>query len=601
MSDDAYDIIFAGGGTTACVTAGRLAMLDPTLKILLIEAGPHTRELQDHVQPARFFRNLFLPKDTYSHHVGPFSEALGGRAAIVPSGRCVGGGSSVNFVMYTRAAASDYDDWEKLGNPGWGSDSLIPLSNKAETYQVDQGPGINHGTNGPIKVSHSGLDGNTGREFLEVAAGYDPEREIMEDPNNFTTCNAYGKWHRYVDADSGKRSDAAHHYIYCQEENKNLQILARHRVLRLIIQNGRAVGVEYVSEEDRRSSPLKISKAFASRLVVLSAGSFGSPAILERSGIGSKEVLSKCNIEQIVDLPGVGENYNDHNIVFPSYLTTDEADTVTDIFQGTEEEIEPHLTQWLADGKGIMASNGIDAGIKMRPNAKDLAELGESFTPLWNSFFANNPDKPVMWMGLVSGYLGADKSIKKAFCMGYYTEYPKAIGHVHVRSGTDPYAPLDFNPRYLEHDADVAVLRWGYKRSREFARRVKSYRGEHAPEHPKFPEGSAAAASVASGPVDINAPDIVYTAEDDKAVDDYSRANLSTTWHALGTCAMKPREKGGVVDPRLNVYGVEGLKIADLSIAPLNVAANTYNTALIIGEKAALLIAEDLGLNELQV
>ncbi|EEB91944.1 hypothetical protein MPER_09620, partial [Moniliophthora perniciosa FA553] len=205
----------------------------------------------------------------------------------------------------------------------------------------------------------------------------------------------------YVDADSGKRSDAAHHYIYCQEGNKNLQVLARHRVNRLIIQ----------------------------------------------SGIGSKGVLSKCNIEQLVDLPGVGENYNDHNIVFPPYLTTDKVETLTDIFQGTEEDMEPHLTQWLADGKGIMVSkyalfsmqktetdantvdSGIDAGIKMRPNAEDLAELGESFTPLWNDFFVNNPDKPVMWMGLISGYLGADKSVKKAFCMGYYTEYPKAIGH----------------------------------------------------------------------------------------------------------------------------------------------------------------------------
>ncbi|KAK7041424.1 hypothetical protein VNI00_009290 [Paramarasmius palmivorus] len=591
---DKYDIIFAGGGTTACVTAGRLAALDPSLKILhipkLIEAGPHTHELQDHVQPARFYRNLTLPKDTYSHHIGPVTDALGGRAAIVPSGRCVGGGSSVNFVMYTRASASDYDDWEKLGNPDWGSNSLIPLSNKAETYQLDQRSDNRHGTNGPIKISHSGLDTNVGQAFLEVAKAYDPERGIMEDANDFTTCDRYSKWHRhvYVDAESGKRSDVAHHYIYNQETNKNLQILVKHRVLRLIVENNRAVGVEYVSEGDRRSSPLKTSKAYASRLVVLSSGSFGSPAILERSGIGSKKVLSDCGVEQVVDLPGVGENYNDHNIVFPPYLASEDIETITDIFRGTDEVMEPHLQQWLKEGKGVMASNGIDAGIKMRPNAKDLVELGESFAPLWDEFFSKNPDKPVMWMGLVSGYLGVNAAIKKAYCMGYYTEYPKAIGHVHIRSGTDPYAPLDFNPRYLEHDADVAVLRWGYKRSREFARRVRFYRGEVAAEHPKFPEGSSAAAKETSGPVDVNAEDIVYTKEDDKAIDDYTR---------LGTCAMKPREQGGVVDARLNVYGVQGLKIADLSIAPLNVAANTYNTALIIGEKASLIIAEDLGLS----
>ncbi|KAL0575688.1 hypothetical protein V5O48_006276 [Marasmius crinis-equi] len=127
-----FDIIFAGGGTTACVVAGRLAAADPSLRILILEAGTHVRDNPTHLQPARYHNmNLVAPGETLSFHVGKPSQALNGRSSTVTAGKCVGGGSSVNFVMYTRASSSDYDDWEKLGNPGWGSKDLIPLANKA--------------------------------------------------------------------------------------------------------------------------------------------------------------------------------------------------------------------------------------------------------------------------------------------------------------------------------------------------------------------------------------------------------------------------------------------------------------------------------------
>jgi len=135
------------------------------------------------------------------------------------------------------------------------------------------------------------------------------------------------------------------------------------------------------------------------------------------------------------------------------------------------------------------------------------------------------------------------------------------------------------------------------KKSRELARRMGIYRGEFTPGNPVFPAGSAALCKEAAGPVDILAPDITYTAEDEKALETYNRNFVQTTWHSLGTCSMKQREKGGVVDKRLNVYGTQCLKVADISIAPSNVAANTYSTAATIGEKAATIIAEELGIN----
>ncbi|KAK7032266.1 hypothetical protein VNI00_013225 [Paramarasmius palmivorus] len=527
-------------GTAACVTAGRLAAADPSLKILLLEAGPHVRDLAKHIQPGRYFNNLAISEQNlFTFHIGKPSKALNGRSAVVPTGRCVGGGSSVNFVMYTRASASDYDDWEKQGNPGWGSKVLIPLSNKAETFQVEGYTG--HGTSGPIKISAGGIITNVGQELLDVATVYDKERG-----------------------------------------------------------GDQAAGLEYTDDDVGRNQGVEsVHRVTASRLVVLSAGAFGSPAILERSGIGSKELLQKLDIPVLVDLPGVGENYNDHNLVFNGYYASSESDTMDDIFRGTEEEIEPYVTQWQkGEKKGLMAHNGIDGGIKIRPNEKDLQEIGSTFKKRWEEFYLKSPDKPVMWAGVLCAYTGSDPNVPrgKYFSTGYYAEYPISTGRVHIKTAQDPYAPLDFEPGFLDDPADLHVLRWTYKHMREIARRMKHYRGEIPSHHPHFPTSSAAATGKRSGPDDMNAEHIVYTEEDNEAIDDFHRRTVETTWHSLGTCAMKPREKNGVVDPSLNVYGVRNLKVVDLSIAPSNVGANTYNTALVIGEKAAVVIARELGI-----
>ncbi|KAK0500276.1 GMC oxidoreductase-domain-containing protein [Armillaria luteobubalina] len=596
-----YDILFAGGGTCGCVAAGRLAAADPSLRILVLEAGPHIRDAQAHTQPARYFNNLALGKETFTFHVGKPSKSIAGRSPIVPSGKCVGGGSGVNFVMYTRASASDYDDWKNFGNPGWGSDDLIPLASKAENYQC--GVGRTHGTSGPISVSSENTVGVFGQQYLAIAAKYDKDRDFTEDPNDFKTCNKYGPWRKYIDSVSGKRSDAAHHYIYNQNHNENLEVLDRQRVIRVIFDDKRAVGVEYADEDVGTAVVMPSTrKAFASRLVVLSAGAFGSPSILERSGIGAFNVLNRNGILQLVELPGVGENYNDHNLLCVPFCADESSDTLDAIFHGDPIDIASsvHAEQWQKDGTGLMASNGIDAGIKMRPTERDLKVLGPTFTKQWNEFFLDAPDKPVMWIGPISANCSADpppQPGRKFFSILYYTEYPVSLGRVHIQAGLDPYAPLDFEAGFLDDAADLAVLRWGYKHGRELARRMDGYRGCFVPGHPQFPKESEAAIEFqAQGPVAVSAPDIKYGQDDDDAIDEYHRLKVQTAWHALGTCAMKPRHQGGVVDSRLNVYGVNSLKVVDMSIAPSNVGANTYNTALVIGEKAALIIGDELGI-----
>lgn len=323
-----YDIIFAGGGTSGCVTAGRLAAADPSLKILILEAGPHVRGLEIHIQPARYFDNLVSPDKVFTSHVGNPSKFLAGRSPIVTSAKCMGGGSNVNFVMYTRASASDYDAWEIFGNPGWGSEDLIPLANKVETYQCGSGPA--HGTNGPIAISVKNDVGTFGEQYLNVAATYDKDRDFTADPNNFRSCNQYSRWPKYINPVTRTRSDTAHHFIYNQEHNGNLKVLDRQRVIRVIFDDNRAIGVEYTDDVERATKVPGdgVHQAFASRLVVLSGGAFGSPAILERSGIGGTGILQKNDIPQIVDLPGVGENYNDHNLLFIPYHADETSDTL---------------------------------------------------------------------------------------------------------------------------------------------------------------------------------------------------------------------------------------------------------------------------------
>ncbi|KAJ3475835.1 hypothetical protein NLI96_g11573 [Meripilus lineatus] len=613
-----YDIIFAGGGTTACVTASRLAAADPTLKILILEAGPSTTDNPTHTQPARYISHLGPDSTTVKPNLARPSQYLGGRSIIVPCGQCLGGGSSVNckdlssapevwlttlqkVTMYTRASASDYDDWEtKYGNPGWGCKDLIPLLKKVETFEVKSDQDT-HGYSGPLKVSLNRSAPNIAQDFLDTTSVYDPSRKTTDDPNALFSCDEYARWPRWIGSKNGRRSDVPHHFLYPLLGKTRLEVKTGILVKRIVIENGHATGVEYMlNKRFHPDGPTGVNVVHASRLVVVSAGAFGSPAILERSGIGGRATLEKFGIDVRVDLPGVGEGYEDHNMIYPAYKASQESSTLDKFFFGNDENEVARLNSvWEKDGGGLIASNGLDAGIKLRPNVDELKAIGPAFDARWKEFFVPAPDKPVMWLGPIALNLGGaiQPTDDKFFCILSFLGYPSAVGQVHITSGEDVYAPTDFDPGYLQHDDDLALLVWAYKRGREIARRMKCYRGEHPLNHPAFSRESSVACQENIQPVPIDAPELQYSAEDDEVIKDYVRAFLSTTWHSLGTCSMKPREVGGVVDSALNVYGVKNLKVADMSIAPGNVGSNTYSTALTIGEKAAIIIASELGIS----
>ncbi|KAF8553985.1 alcohol oxidase [Imleria badia] len=616
----AFDIIFAGGefvcGTTACVIAGRLAAADPSLKILVVESGQHSRDLPCHVQPCRYIENLAPDSTTVSFHVAKPSSHLNGREIVVPCGRSVGGGSTINFMGYVRGAASDYDDWEALGNKGWSFNEVLPLIRKLETFTpISDRP--THGYSGPIQISCGGVDLGIGNQFLSVARVYDPARPQVDDNNDFKTANAYSPAYKYIDPVTGKRCDAASRYLYPFSENLNLKIMVGKRVKRVIIDNGRAVGIEYTT--DAISCPGvdgELVTVKASKLVVVSGGAFGSPSILERSGIGAPSVLEKNNVPVLVDLPGVGGNYQDHFGPCLVFYASDEIETMDDVWSDPKA-ITAHLEEWEVKGTGKIAHksatvfvllswvaeyfhrSGMVATVKMRPTAAQLTS-GPALQSKWKTFFQHSPDKP---MGMIMPFAGfpfdPSRSMllrRKLFSAVYYILYPDSIGSVHITSGDDANSPMEFDPDYCSKSSDVEQLTLMYKMTRELARRIPAYRGEVAACHPKFSLDSPAACRETEDPVPADAPDIVYSDADDEAIVKFNRDKLSTIGHSLGTCAMKPHNQGGVVDPRLNVYGVEGLKVADLSICPTNVGNNTYSTALLIGEKAATIIAEDLGM-----
>ena len=349
----------------------------------------------------------------------------------------------------------------------------------------------------------------------------------------------------------------------------------------------------------------------AKKLVVVTAGALGTPQILERSGVGSPEILKKLDIPVVSDLPGVGENYQDHHLLlYPYRSNLDSGETLDGILSGRKDFVKA-----LGEKDPMLGWNGIgmssysfgdrheyilkaftDICAKIRPTTEEIAELGPEFQKDWDRDFKDIPTKPMMLCGVVNAFL-ADPSLVEPgqyITLGAYTAYPFSRGSIHITSKDDVISGYDFDTGFLNHPSDIKKQLWAYKKTREIARRLPYYKGELDLGHPKFPENSKAVLGVGMGESEIK--DIEYSKEDDELIEDWIRANVNSTWHSLGTCQMREREKGGVVDGDLNVYGVKGLKVADLSMVPENVGANTNNTALVVGEKAAVIIGRELGI-----
>ncbi|KAH9055344.1 alcohol oxidase-like protein [Lactarius vividus] len=565
--NEEYDIVIAGGGTAACVIASRLASADAKLRVLLLEAGPTTYNNPAHTHPLKFLSHHAPGSHTTRAHVSQPSAVLGDRTMTVLCGQCLGGGSSVNTLMYTRPSASDYDDWETVyQNPGWGSKDLIPLLRKIETFQVPSGGRLTAQMD--RSRSHQGdFFTDIGEQFLQVARTFDPIRAQKPDDvdtNDLETINVYT---RRVPARMYR-----HNMIYPLKDTRpNLHFLT-------------GVHVKHITFDERpRNTPYCERNEASSHFSGSVRFSWYSGTFRNRR----QGRLERVGVKQRINLPGVGENYQDHNILCIKYFAADEAQILDALFRDEEGEIDAAAAEFgktRRRSRPTTRSTRPSSGVPVQPS--EVAELGPEFQEYWNSHFVNAPDKPVLLIAVLTIVFGDPAVLPpcKYFTLGSYTEYPLARGHVHITHADDVSAPVDFVPGFFESsrpfpsNADVRPLTWVYKFMREIARRMPHFRGEPPMLHPKFaPGGPASVIAHADGPVPFDAPRIVYSEEDERALEEFARAEVTTAWHSLGTCAMKPREQGGVVDSKLK-------------------RLKHVWTALVIGEKAALIIAEELGI-----
>ncbi|KAF2147253.1 GMC oxidoreductase [Aplosporella prunicola CBS 121167] len=636
---DEVDIIVCGGGSCGCVVAGRLANLDHNLQVLLIEGGESNLNNPWVYRPGIYPRNMKLDSKTASFYYSRPSEWLAGRRAVVPCAHVLGGGSSINFMMYTRASASDYDDFQAKG---WTTKELLPLMKKHETYQRSCNNRDIHGFEGPIKVSFGNYTYPIMQDFLRATESQGiPTTDDLQD---LKTGHGAEHWLKWINRDTGRRSDSAHGYIHSTRAvHQNLHLAVNTKVDKVILQGDRAVAVQTVPTKSLHPSQQHSKTYRARKQIVVSGGTLSSPLILQRSGIGDPSKLRKAGVKPLVDLPGVGRNFQDHYLTFSVFRAKPETESFDDFIRGDPIVQQKVYDQWNINGTGPLATNGIDAGVKIRPTEEELREMDSwpcpEFRSGWDSYFKDKPDKPVMHYSVISGWFGDHMLMPpgKFFTMFHFLEYPFSRGSTHIVS-PNPYEAPDFDAGFMNDKRDMAPMVWGYIKSRETARRMEAYAGEVTGMHPFFAYDSPARAKdmdlattkayagpdhhsagiqhgswsipvepgrtpkpnfLNSNQADVR-DDLPYSTEDLEHIEEWVKRHVETTWHSLGTCSMAPREgnsivKHGVLDERLNVHGVKGLKVADLSICPDNVGCNTYSTALLIGEKAATLVAEDLG------
>ncbi|KAM0332069.1 hypothetical protein ACHAQA_002338 [Verticillium albo-atrum] len=562
------DIIIAGGGTAGCVVASRLSDADPELSILVIECGQDNRDEPTIVHPVFSFGHMAPGGKTMLNYQSAKEPRTANRVINTATAGTLGGGSAINMSTYQRPQRFDYDSWQ---TPGWSTNELLPYMKKARPYTVTKSQ----------------------NDFIQAATqiGY-PE---VKDLQSFDACNGVQRNVAYIGKD-GRRQDAAHNYLYPRLDDgkhPNLHVLVEHQVSRILFEGTKASGVEF------RPNPLfqsgdAVRSVKARKLVVAASGAMATPLLLERSGLGDPAVLQVAGVDLVADLPGVGTNYQDHHLSTYAYYTALAPEETGDALFGGRVDVP----EAIKSNAPILGWHLADSVCKVRPTDKEVTALGPHFQEAWDRDFKPHQEKPLAVFIPVNCFPGLPVGLPvgQYFGVSTWPTYPYSRGQLHI---TTPNVgdSVDFHAGFLTdaNDIDLKKSMWAYKKQRELMRRTQMFRGEFQDMHPPFAPDSAAACVRVDEPLG-NVQDIVYSADDDAVLETYVREKIAGCWHQMGTAKIAARENGGVVNAALDVYGVQGLKVADLSIAPENLAANLANTAFVIGEKAADIIIAELGL-----
>lgn len=513
-----FDYIVVGGGSAGCVVASRLTE-EASVRVLLLEAGVADRHPFIHI-PAAFSRlfktavdwQLFTERQAHLNH----------RQLYWPRGKVLGGSSSINAMIYVRGHREDYDNWQTLGNDGWGFADVLPYFKKSENQE--RGASEYHGIDGPLNVVDLTEPNPLSLVFLQACQEIGLPRNY-----DFNGPCQDGVGFNQVNQKAGRRVSAAGAYLTPARQRPNLTIETGAQARRVLMEGMRAVGIEYV----RRG---RLQQARARCEVVLCGGAVHSPHLLMLSGIGPRKDLESFGIPVALDLPGVGQNLQDHVLHGISYACTksvslDRAATPWNL-----------LRAWFR-GKGPLTSNVAEAGGFVRTDARlERPDLQLYFAPAY--FLEHGFVRP-------AGY---------GFSLGVCLLRPRSHGEITLRS-RDPQQAPRVQPRYLEDAADVPPLVEGV----HLARRII-----HASVFDPF-----------RGTERLPGKHIV--AEEDIVGD--IRRRLETLYHPAGTCKMG-KDALSVVNPRLQVHGATGLRVVDASIMPTLIGGNTNAPVLMIAEKA---------------
>ncbi|WP_336695472.1 choline dehydrogenase [Delftia acidovorans] len=534
---DSYDYVIVGAGSAGCVLAARLSE-DPATRVLLLEAGPPDRSPWIHL-PIGYGKTMWSPVYNWKFETDP-DPNMNGRRIYWPRGRTLGGSSSINGLIYVRGQREDYDHWAALGNAGWSYEEVLPYFVKSEGNARGAFPG--HGADGPLKVSDIGARHPLIEAFIAGAGKVGVPRT-----EDFNGRDQEGAGYYQLTTHKGLRCSTAKAYLGEARRRPNLRIETDAMATQLVVRGRRATGIRYRQGGQERQAQARAE-------VILSAGAIQSPQLLQLSGIGPAALSQSLGIPVVHDLPGVGENLQDHLQIRLGYECSQPI-TTNDQLNSWVGRTKLGL-EWLLFRSGALAVGINQGGCFMRALRDDQGR------PV-----AATPDIQFHVSTLSADMAGGQVHPYSGFTMSVCQLRPESRGQLRIRS-RDAFEPPSIQPNYLATDLDRRTNVAAVRAARAIA---------DTPAMRPFVKRE-----VKPGP----------HAHSDAELLEFCRNHGATIFHPSGTCRMGA-DALAVVDARLRVHGMAGLRVVDCSVMPTLVSGNTNAPVVMMAEKAADMVRED--------